>query len=296
MSRLAQAAAAVAALAAALLVCGCSRGAQHAQVKLPRIGPATDFDQARLEAGVDARFGGVGTCVIVADARSGRELYRYNTNGVCMNLLPPCETFDIPNALIGLDAGAITPQTVFRWDKSPQPIRAWERDADLAAAFKGQLGWWFQRLARQLGPAAYQAGLEHFDYGNKAPQGPIISFWQGPSQGGRLGLSTRQQAQFLHRLFGGDLPAQPQSRAVVTGLMADETRGGETLWDRFGGCGANSDGSEQVAWWIGRIAGPRHDYVFAASLLTPSDTALPGRELQLRGKAVFAQAGLWPAG
>lgn len=254
------------------------------------------FDSARLEAAIDRRFGGVGTCVIIQDTASGRELYQYGSHTLCRRPLPPCSTFKIPNSLIALDAGVITPQTVMKWDRSPQQVSAWERDADLAAAFKESMVWWFQRVARQVGGKAYVGQLDALDYGNERPEGVVDRFWMGPRHGGGLTISTREQADFLHRFYAGRLPVKAESAAAVRQIMINETRGAAVMSGKTGTCPSDPGGSRQVGWWAGRLqSGPR-DYIFAASMEGPNDNALPGRELQVRVKAAFAEAGLWPSG
>ncbi len=284
-----------AALVLLLLATGCSPGAGKPKVKLPHIGETLPFDTASLESGIDDRFGGVGACVIIAETKSGREVYRYNSNSACMNLLPPCQTFEIPAALIALDAGKATPGQVVKWPGDPQPVRAWEKDSDLAGAFRDSIGWWFSSVAASVGAPVFKQRLDGYDYGNKAPEGPVGSFWMGPSQGGRLGVSTRQQAQFLHRLFNRELPVTRNAVDVVEGLMTDESRGAYRMESHTGDCPYAADGAMRASWWVGRLTGPKQDYVFAASSLAKSEDALPGRELRQRGKTVFADAGLWPA-
>ena len=285
-------------IAASLCVAlaGCGQGVKS-PVKLPqiRLPGAAAFDKDKLEAAIDSGFGGIGTCVIIADTGSGRELFRYNSNAACMNPLPPCATFDIPDALIGLDAGLVTPQTVFKWNGKPQPVTAWQHDADLAAAFKGGVLWWFQRLAVMAGPSLYAERLKAFGYGNKLAGGSPDSFWLGPASGGKLAISAREQAQFLHRLYAGQLPVMPANAAVVQQLMLDETRGGVEVSGQIGDCPSLADGSEQVSWWVGRLKGPHADYVFAVSMDQPTGSALPAQEIKVRAKSAFAQAGLWPA-
>ena len=279
---------------AALSVAACSPvGGAKAPAKAPATGPS-GFDKAKLESAIDKGFGGIGTCVILADTKSGSEVYRYNSNGRCEILLPPCSTFKIPNSLIGLDAGVVTPQTVFKWDGKPQPIKSWEQDADMKTAFKESIVWWYQRVAQQVGQAAYQERLKAFDYGNKAPEGPLTTFWLGPASGGRLGISTRQQVEFLHRLYTGRLPVKPESLQYVQSIMVDEIRGGAVMSGKTGTCASTADSARQVGWWVGRLKTADKDYVFAASVDAESENSLPGVEVQDRVKTAFAQAGLWP--
>jgi beta-lactamase class D len=284
----------LAALGVLLALAACD---QVKSVKLPAIhlpGQAA-FDKDKLESAIDAGFGGIGTCVVIHDMASGREVYRYNSNAACMRLLPPCSTFEVPLDLIALDAGAITPTTVLKWDGSPQPIRSWQQDTDAKTAFKESIIWWHASVARKVGSPLQHERLKAFGYGNQAPDGPLASFWLGPSQGGELGISTRQQAEFLRRLYGGRLPVKPASAQFVEQNMVDEIRSGFTISGKTGSCASVADSSRQVGWWAGRLKGPRSDYVFAASIDQASDASLPGEEIKVRAKSAFAQAGLWPA-
>ncbi|HLI65420.1 MAG TPA: penicillin-binding transpeptidase domain-containing protein [Caulobacteraceae bacterium] len=262
----------------------------------PKSAPVGNTDQ--LETDIDQHMGGEGACVILADAKTGVVLYQYNTDKVCKARLPPCATFNIVTALIGLDSGAITPKTVVKWDGSPQPVKAWETDADLAQAWKSGIGWWFQKLAADVRHDRYQAALNSFGYGDRDLAGPPNDFWDGPQAGGKLALSTHEQVDFLRKLFSGGLPVGPAATTAVDGLMQDETRTGKNgkyvMADSSGACASAPDGSTSVAWWVGRLTSPTRDIVFAATI--NGETAPPGQELQDTGKDVFADAGLWPQG
>ena len=261
--------------------------------------PVARLDRDKLDAGVDAQIGGLGTCVVLADAKTGAQVYQYGHFDVCTRPLPPCSTFDMVNETIGLDAGLITPQTVFKWDGSPQPAKLWEADADLAQASRNGMAWWHQRLARLVGRDRFVRALSAFDYGSKDPAGPADGFWLGPQTGAGLTVSTRQQVEFLKRFYGGGLPIRPQTAAAVQALIPAETRtdpkGGQaTISGVAASCASLADGSRNVGWWIGRLRTPQRDLIFAASV--EGAQAPPGLEIERRLKAVFADAGLWPAG
>ncbi|MBQ1542164.1 MAG: class D beta-lactamase [Caulobacteraceae bacterium] len=255
------------------------------------------LDRDALDAAVDGAFGGAAdTCIVVADARSGDELFTYGSTSVCMRRLPPCATFEIANALIGLDAGVVAPTGAMKWDGTPQPIKSWEADADAAAAFKKSIQWWHQKVAEQVGRDVYVQRFRSFDYGNHDPAGPIGSFWMGPSVGGGLLVSTKEQAAFLARLYAGRLPVKPGAAAFVQGLMVDEIRKDQTgdyaISGKTGSCPTQADNSRGVGWWVGRLKTPSRDLVFAASV--EGANAPPGLVVQSRLKDAFAQAGLWP--
>ena len=294
MSRLFRTALCIA-LLASLAACG-----PGGKIKLPFKWPGdhTGFDKDALEQAIDGRFGGIGTCVEIDDTRSGREVYRYNSYGVCENRMPPCQTYEIAGDLIGLDAGVVDATSKRKWDGTPQPVSSWQQDADMRTAFANSIGWWQARIAQDIGHDTLQQDLRRLGYGNGDLGTSLTSFWMGPSQGGQLGISTRQQAEFLHRLYAGQLPVKASSAQTVEQMMAatGETRGQASISGKGGDCATLSDSSRQVAWYVGRLTNGAHDWSFAASLEGDSNNAPPGIELEHRVKSAFTQAGLLPQG
>jgi beta-lactamase class D len=280
------------ALLAALTACG-----PGGKIKLPFKWPGShqDFDKDALEAAIDNSFGGIGTCVVIDDAKSGREVYRYNSYGVCANKMPPCQTYEIAGDLMGLDAGLVSPTAKVKWDGTPQPVSSWQQDMDLKGAFQDSVGWWQAKIAQGLGAEGVKQQLRRLGYGNGDVGASLSSFWMGPAQGGQLGISTAEQAGFLHRLYAGRLPAKAESAQAVQGVMADETRGRASISGKGGDCATLSDSSRMVSWYVGRLKSGAHDWTFAASMEGDSKNALPGLELAHRVKSAFTQGGLWPA-
>ncbi|HEX3096240.1 MAG TPA: penicillin-binding transpeptidase domain-containing protein, partial [Usitatibacter sp.] len=115
----------------------------------------------------------------------------------------PAATFEIANALIGLELGSIADEDeVFPWDGRPKPFAAWERDQVLASGMRESVAWMFQEVARRTGRARMREGLERLEYGNRDMSGGIDLFWlQGGSR-----ISAMEQVAFLHRLAEGRLP------------------------------------------------------------------------------------------
>jgi len=259
--------------------------------------PAPLAQPDALQAAVDKELGGVATCVIILDSKTGATLFQYNLDSVCNAPRPPCATINPVLSLIGLDDGAITPTTVFKWDKSPQAVTAWEADADSASAYKNQIGWWFDRLATQIGKQRLGQGLDELGFGNRSTEGPATGFWNGPQAGGKLAISTRQQAQFMRRLYEGQLPVSASTASAVETLLVNETRTGASggkyvMSGQTGSCTTEADGSRRVGWWVGRLQTPTRDIVFAASVEAPA--APPGTEVEGAIKDIFSGQGYWP--
>lgn len=278
-------------LVTAMGVAACS---PEQKALLPGAAKTPAINAEALNRIVDASFGGQGTCLTLTDRATGAEVYVYGSNAACMRPLPPCSTFKIANSLIGLDEGVIKPDEVIKWDGTPQTVKSWETDANLETAFKRSMVPWFQRVARQIGHDTYAKRLKAIDYGSADPAGPVDQFWLGPEVGGGLTISTRQQTDFLNRLYTGRLSTNPLTTATVAKIMIDESRGASVMSGKTGTCSSIADGSRSVGWWVGRLNSPERDLVFAVSM--EGQNALPGRELQIRLKSAFAKAGLWPQG
>ena len=274
------------------VVVGISACSPAQKAVLPGGTKGAEINTDALNRAVDADFGGQGTCLTITDMGTGREVYFYGSNTTCMRPLPPCSTFKIANSLIGLDQGLIRPDEVIKWDGKPLAVKSWETDANLETAFKRSMVPWFQRVARQIGSDTYAKRLKAMDYGSGDPVGPVDQFWLGPEVGGGLTISTREQADFLHRLYSSQLPVKAASVLAVSKIMVDETRGSSVMSGKTGTCSSTADGSRSVGWWVGRLYSPDRDLVFAVSM--EGQNALPGRELQIRLKSAFAKVGLWP--
>ena len=261
--------------------------------------PGDTINSDRLDTVLDSAIGGAGTCLDLRNVRGGGVVYEYGDKGVCSVRLPPCSTFDVPAALTALDAGVITPQTVYKWDGSPQPVTAWQTDAAVGKAFGDGILWWWEDLSRNLGHDRMVQALERFGYGDQNANGPAGRFWLGPRNGGVLALSTREQAGFLQRFYNGGLGVKVDASQVVQTLMIDEVREdskqGKAVFSAVDGdCPINVDGSRTVVWVAGRLQTPQRDLVYAATLT--GEAPPPAIELRQKLKDAFAEAGLWPNG
>ena len=261
--------------------------------KLPGGGPKLGFDPDRLEAALDPKVGGPDTCVVLKDVKTGAEVFRYGAESVCNRPLAPCASFQIPMALIGLSDGKVKPGETWTWNGKVQPYKSWEHDFDLAGAWRTGAGWFFQKLAGDIGADRFKRQLSAFGYGQGEPVGRADAFWMGPAAGGGLFLSTRNQAEFLRRLALGTLPVKPEAAAAVQGLMADVTRGRTALSDLGADCPSIADASRDVSWWVGRIQGPGRDLILALSI--ESQNPLPGFEIRHRMLPILTDNGLLPA-
>ena len=262
----------------------------------PQAGAAA-FDLGALNNSVDQSIGGLGTCVIIRDTVSGREVYHYGDAVPCMAHLPPCDLFDIPNSLIGLDRGLIIPGGVVKWDGKPAQMIEWQKDMTWSQAFHIGNEAWFGQLAAKTGLDGYAQGLRALDYGDHNTAGPPTQFWMGPQAGGGLTVTEGQQADFIRRFYAGDLTIKPDAIHTVQAQTLDETRtdakgAAVTVSGRAASCPTTPAGDRNIGWWVGRVQSPQSDLSFSASV--EGTEAPPGMEVERLLKAAFVAAHILP--
>ena len=201
----------------------------------------------------------------------------------------PASTFKIPNALIGLEVGAIADEReVFHWDRKPKVRSAWERDHTLATGMRESVVWMFQEVARRTGRENMREWLERLQYGNQDMRGGIDLFWLQ----GALRISAMEQVEFLRRLAEGSLPAtQRAQRLVRESLVVERTRR-YTLYAKTGSSGTTKN---SVWWWVGWIErNGRTTAVFAMNF-APGPSSRREDRVDL-GRAILLDAGVLPSG
>src|SRR5262249_13975201 len=156
----------------------------------------------------------------------------------------------IPNSLIALETGE-APDAAFPLAYDPkrdgEQSGAWARDHDLGSALRYSVVWYFQELARRIGPARMRTYLDRFQYGNRDISGGIDQFWLGRG----LRISAEEQAEFLRRLHEQRLGVSSRSAEVVKEILLLETTPEYRWYGKTGTCSAPDHGP--VAWHVGFI-------------------------------------------
>ena len=212
----------------------------------------------------------------------------YNAQRAGQRFLP-ASTFEIPNALIGLEAGSIADENeVFRWDRKPKVRAAWERDHTLASGMRESVVWMFQEIARRTGRERMREWLDRLEYGNRDIRGGIDLFWLQ----GALRVSAMEQVDFLRKLAEGSLPMTQRSQRLVREALVIERTRAFTLYAKTGTSGGTSNA---VSWWVGWVERKgRLGAVFAMNFAPTSATRFDDRfEI---GRAILEEAGALPSG
>jgi beta-lactamase class D len=201
----------------------------------------------------------------------------------------PASTFKIPNALIGLELGAIDDEhEVFRWDGKPKPRPEWERDQTLATGMRDSVVWMFQEVARRIGRERMREWLDRLEYGNRDIKGGIDLFWLQ----GALRISAREQVDFLRRLGDGELPMTQRSQRLVREALVVERTPGYTLYAKSGSTGL---GPNAVAWWVGWVERKGRASAYFAMNFAPTAKSRFEDRIAIT-RAILAEEGALPGG
>ena len=170
----------------------------------------------------------------------------------------PASTFKICNSLIGLETGVIPDESfLIRWDGVKRGNENWDRDNDLASAFRYSVVWYYQELARRVGAEKMQYWVALARYGNRKTGGSIDQFWLQ----GDLRITPAQQIDFLKRLYLNQLPFSMRNLDIVKKIMVVEQGDGYVLRAKTGWAVTNS-----VGWYVGWMEKGNDVYFFSTCI------------------------------
>ena len=230
-------------------------------ILLATIATSCHTPQYALLTAKDA-FGDLDGAFVLIDCASS-QAKTYNPDVANMRL-PPCSTFKIVNALIGLEEGFVTSpdQSFYQWDGVERSIPAWNRDLSLREAFQASCVPSFQQLARNIGQNRMRTWLEKIGYGNRDISAGIDVFWL-PSKGRQtILISPMEQARLIQRIAVGDVPFSTASHATLKELMFIKRTDRGRLYGKTGS-GTDDDGTFALGWFVGYAEHEGKTYAFA---------------------------------
>jgi len=210
----------------------------------------------------DRAFGDLDGSLVLIDCSSGQtKTYRPEA---AATRLPPCSTFKIVNALIGIEEGIVVSpqQSFYQWDGVERSIPTWNQDLTFRDAFQASCVPAFQQLARKIGIDRMQNWIDRIEYGNQDISAGIDVFWL-PSKGRQtILISPTEQAKLIQRIVVGDVPFSGKSLAVLKQLMfIRDTKAGR-LYGKTGS-GTGADGTFVLGWFVGYVETKGKVYAFA---------------------------------
>jgi len=222
----------------------------------PKWQPAPEFDEKFRAAGVEGVF---------VLHRLGSNEYRTNDPAAAQKRYLPASTFKIFNSLVALETGVIADEhEVFPWDGEARRVESWNRDHDLASAFRYSAVWYYQEIARRVGAEQMQYWIDRAGYGNQDIGGQPDLFWLK----GNLRISPYEQVQLLERLYTNDLPFSQRSMDIVKSIMKIEETDG---WRLSGKTGWGTADGEDVGWFVGFLERDDEVWLFANKITINRD-------------------------
>ena len=181
--------------------------------------------------------------------------------------IPPCSTFKIYNALIGLELGLIkgADEPWYTWDGVTRFIDEWNQNLTLREAFQVSAVPAFQILARQIGETRMREYIENIGYGSKDISSGIDVFWLPRPGASPITISADEQVALLNKLLDGNLPFSAMNIAALRDIMLIEKTDTGTLYGKTGS-GTGSDGTWNLGWFVGFVEHGETTYVFACTI------------------------------
>jgi beta-lactamase class D len=182
-------------------------------------------------------------CFILRD-NNHESVYYYNKDR-CIQRFMPASTFKIFNSLVALETAiASDDELMLKWDGVPRDRAELNKDMNMREAFKVSNLWYYQEIARRIGPARMQHFLDTCKYGNMQMTGAIDSFWINNS----LQISADEQLGLLKRMYFAELPMSERSQRIVKTMMLQEETPGYNLYYKTG---TGKMGDRYIYWVVG---------------------------------------------
>ncbi len=224
-------------------------------------------------------------CFALLNNNSG-DFTIFNLNRYKDSAFLPASTFKIVNALIGLQTGIISSDTmIIKWDGIVRNIPEWNKDLRMKEAFRLSAVPYFQEVARRIGRLAMQRWLDTIAYGTKKILGPIDSFWLNNS----LKITPDEELGLVKKLYFNQLPFNRFNQEVVKRAMVFDDKTAFRLSYKTG-MGFKENGN-LLGWVVGYIEENKHPYFFVLNIESKQNEASFG-ELRIKIlKAILAHLG-----
>jgi beta-lactamase class D len=211
-------------------------------------------------------FGEIDGSFVLLEGRSGQVTVHDPARARTRFL--PASTYKIPNTLIALETGVASgPDYALSWDSVAAPRQgwwpgSWARDQTLRSALPASVVWYYQELARRIGPERMRSYLGQFGYGNQDISGGIDEFWLT----GGLRISPLEQVEFLRRFYFAELGVSERSTRIAKELLVLEETPAYRLSGKSGWAGLGEPGVPEIGWLVGYLERGDDVYFFATNI------------------------------
>lgn len=205
----------------------------------------------------------VNGCFALMDNGTGKFTI-YNLTRYRDSSFLPASTFKIVNALIGLQTGKISNDSmVIKWDGITRPVPEWNQDLTMYKAFRVSAVPYFQEVARRIGKDTMQFWLDSLKYGSMKIKTAIDTFWLDNS----LKITPDEELGLVKRLYFHQLPFFNVNQDMVKRAMLFEDAINYRLAYKTG-WGHTEKGSA-LGWVLGWIEENNHPYFFVLNIESP---------------------------
>lgn len=198
-----------------------------------------------------------GGCITIFDVKNAI-YYKYNPEDCATGYLP-ASTFKIPNSLIYLETGTISPNDTIKWDGVVRGRKTLNRDHTLETALQYSVVWVYERLTKQIGLDETKKWLTKFDYGNKKVSGNY-PFWLF----GDIRISADQQVEFLKKFYNDELPIKKEHIDLIKKYLILENEANYVLRGKTGWAQPND--SLNIGWLVGYLTVNDNIYMYATNV------------------------------
>jgi beta-lactamase class D len=200
----------------------------------------------------------------------------------------PASTFKIVNALVGLQTGLISNDSMqIAWDGIERSVPAWNKDLTMYEAFRVSSVPYYQEVARRIGKKTMQSWLDTLAYGNKQISGAVDSFWLNNT----LKIKPDEQLGLIKKLYFNELPFFKLNQEMVKRAMLFEDNANYKLSYKTG-TGVTDNGNKLI-WLVGWIEENRHPYFFVLNVESNDSSFSSGKEGLGMLKAILAKKGFF---
>ncbi|WP_312993526.1 class D beta-lactamase [Achromobacter animicus] len=250
-----------------------------AHAELPQVDIGARFREEQVE----------GTFVLL-DGQTGA-FQRHDEARAAQRYLP-ASTYKIPNSLIALETGEAKGKDYeIEWDSKRAPRQpwwpaAWAQNHTLESALQNSAVWYYQEIARRIGPERMQAYVDRFNYGNRDISGGIDKFWLT----GSLRISANEQVEFLRRFYVNQFGLSERTVQLTKDMLVLEQTPDYRLSGKTGWAGFGEPRATQTAWLVGYLERQGDVFYFAVNVDVKKSQDAAARMKIVRG--VFGDLGL----
>ncbi len=176
------------------------------------------------------------------------DIYQIYNSTRCEQGFLPGSTFEIVDALIGLETGAISDENmIIPWDSISRTEESWNKGHSLTSAIPYSVTPYFQEVARRVGPDRMKEYIDDSDFGNmEITKETIDRFWLW----GNSRITPWDQMNFILHFYTNKLPFSQANIDLVKKLIVLKQT---DKWIFRGKTGMTVQDGKNLGWLVGYL-------------------------------------------